>query len=752
MIRHFETIKNLGVFADYKKPAQMARFERFNLIYGLNGSGKTTLSRFFADLNTGTAKGFENLKYRIDTDDGKFAQGQPYTRKIRVFNSEYVDANIGELEGQLNPIFVIGEDNKKLVAIVEKDEKDLESLTNLHEKKTDEVKKLEAKRGKYFTDIAREISTNAAGTSARTYRKNDAEKAFGKLGGSQKLSLQELTTASNAMSEQALAKLPKQQFEAVSLQSSEKSSIDLFTALEIMEYSIAQIVNQSATSIVVQRLVENPDISEWVELGVEVHKNHDPKTCEYCLQPIQEKRAEALTAHFNDSDKLLKGSLEQHRSDLEQLRKTLQEFQALSNSSFYQEFKQPYDTSIEVLSGLKIGLLNHLVELDKVLTEKLQRRTDSYSVDITSFDAEPYKLAIERTNTLIQNHNDETDEFEARLESNRSKIEAHYLSTLIDPVAETDKEISAISKTLEQCNEGQLENGELGISALESRIKENRLKISNSHQAAKDLSEKLASFLGRDDLRFEAEGEGYRIMRFGRAAKRLSEGEKTAITFLYFVVGLKDQDFDLEEGIVVIDDPISSLDSSSVYQAFSYLKNAVKDAKQIFLLTHNFEFLKLLLDWLGYGNQNSKSYWMLHCTSTGGTQRETDLKPLDKILLQNKNEFAYLFKILVEFESDGSIATAYPIPNIARKVLESFLAQHSTGKSFHQKLENLDYDEAKKGALYKYTNDLSHPTLSGLDPALIGETQTNVKHLIEMIKDRAPVHYKALTDTIAASN
>ena len=72
-------------------------------------------------------------------------------------------------------------------------------------------------------------------------------------------------------------------------------------------------------------------------------------------------------------------------------------------------------------------------------------------------------------------------------------------------------------------------------------------------------------------------------------AKRLSEGEKTAITFLYFVVGLQDQDFDLAEGIVVIDDPISSLDSSSVYQAFSFLKNAVKDARQIFLLTHNFD-------------------------------------------------------------------------------------------------------------------------------------------------------------------
>ena len=182
-----------------------------------------------------------------------------------------------------------------------------------------------------------------------------------------------------------------------------------------------------------------------------------------------------------------------------------------------------------------------------------------------------------------------------------------------------------------------------------------------------------------------------------------------------------------------------------------YYCTGVLNARQIFLLTHNFEFLKLLLDWISRVKKTDKTCWMLHCTTTGGTQRETELKPLDKILLENKNEFTYLFKILTEFESDGTVSNAYPIPNIARKVLETFLEQHSAGNSFYKKLENLKYDETKKAALYKYTNDLSHPTLSGLDPALVGETQTNVKHLLEMIEAVAPVHHKALTDTISGA-
>ncbi|MEL6684080.1 MAG: AAA family ATPase [Pseudomonadota bacterium] len=85
MIHHFEKIEHLGVFANYKMPKDMVRFERYNLIYGLNGSGKTTLSRFFADINEGFATGFPELKYKISTEEGKFTHGVPYSRKIRVF-------------------------------------------------------------------------------------------------------------------------------------------------------------------------------------------------------------------------------------------------------------------------------------------------------------------------------------------------------------------------------------------------------------------------------------------------------------------------------------------------------------------------------------------------------------------------------------------------------------------------------------------------------------------------------------------
>ncbi|OWV40749.1 AAA family ATPase [Mameliella alba] len=749
MIRHFEKIENLGVFSNYKKPSNIQQFERFNLIYGLNGSGKTTLSRFFSDLNEGQAAGFPDLKYKIKTDDGDFQHGKPYSRKIRVFNAEYVDANIGQLEGTLNPIYVIGAENKALAETVKADEADLSKLEQKRDEKQAELKKLEKQKGKIFTDIAPKIIEDAKGAVTRTYNKRNAETAYNCLVSFQQLELQDLAEASKAMKQSAMNKLTEFTVPQIRLGQTEKP---LFDAIELQTVAVSKIIQKSATSSAIERLKRNPALAAWVESGRELHDHSSDMKCEYCRQKVPVEREAELAAHFNTSDANLKTEIEKAIKDNREIYGEVERIRGLSEKDLYPEMREEFSVHAGVLGIQKSDILKHLEALQSALSDKLARRTESYSLTFPSLTESTWSDALSSINALIKRHNSETDDFEQRLNANFAKIETHYLSTIEQDVKTVSVLIAEVEKDIRVCSDGDPVSKTPGIDELRKRIKENRAKISNSQKAAAELSAKLAAFLGRDDLRFEPEGEGYRIMRFGRAAKRLSEGEKTAITFLYFVVSLGGQDFDLSEGIVVIDDPISSLDSSSVYQAFAYLKNAVKNAKQIFLLTHNFEFLKLLLNWFQHipkPKQNGEStYWMLHCSLTQGNSRETEIKPLDKVLLQNKNEFAYLLKELMKFESDGTIHTAYPIPNIIRKVLETFLEQHSTGQSLYAKLENLDFEESKKTALYKFANDLSHPTFSGLDPALVGETQTNIRHLLEMIKTVAPIHFKALTETI----
>jgi len=113
--------------------------------------------------------------------------------------------------------------------------------------------------------------------------------------------------------------------------------------------------------------------------------------------------------------------------------------------------------------------------------------------------------------------------------------------------------------------------------------------------------------------------------------------------------------------------------------------------------------------------------------------------------MEHRTEYQFLFKILYGFRSDGTIQSSYHIPNVARKVLETFLEFHiPSNDSVYQKMESVSFDAQKKNAIYKFANDLSHATGKGFDPALVTETQKSVGYLLEMIKAVAPLHFDGL--------
>lgn len=290
--------------------------------------------------------------------------------------------------------------------------------------------------------------------------------------------------------------------------------------------------------------------------------------------------------------------------------------------------------------------------------------------------------------------------------------------------------------------------GDVAMTDLENRITENKSGISSPSKACAEINKKLETFLGRKEITFEVKEEGYSIRRNGEVANYLSEGEKTAIAFIYFVVHLQDQDFDIKNGIVIIDDPVSSLDSNSLFQAFAFLKNAIKEAHQFFVLTHNFDFLRLVLNWLSHSKIKSNSGFYMIKNDFMGDQRMANICQLDKDLQDHESEYHYLFKLLYTFKSDGTIARAYPIPNIARKVLETFLMfRVPNSKTTYEKIESLkEFDQDKRTAIYKFTNDQSHITGKGFSPALVPETQKNVTYLLEMIETTFPKHYEVLVE------
>ena len=201
----------------------------------------------------------------------------------------------------------------------------------------------------------------------------------------------------------------------------------------------------------------------------------------------------------------------------------------------------------------------------------------------------------------------------------------------------------------------------------------------------------------------------YKIIREnGEEAKdTLSEGEKTFITFLYFFQLLKgsNRKEDIEtEKIVVIDDPISSLDSNVLFMVSSLVRQIMFDMKknkseikQLFVLTHNIYFHKEVSFTKGKKSYGDSGYWIV---------RKKD--NISSITQYKENPIKTSYELLWnELKTRNSLSLT-SVQNIMRRILENYF----------KLLGNIDLDSLEDSfeledkllcrSLISWINDGSH--------------------------------------------
>ena len=743
MITTITKIKNLGIFKDYSVSNDILSFSKLNLIYGLNASGKTTFSELFTIFNGDILEDFPDVEYKFMADQQSYSQSQSYDKSIRVFNKRYISENVDVVSGKAKAIIMLGKEDIELNETIKQDEQtlhgdiekdnDFGKIKELQSKK-DERSQKEKEKSKQFTNIARTISVDRIGTSVKNYDKRNAENTYNSLSGKRILSDEEKQLHSGNLRQEQKEVLPL----------ADENVLDGLN--KIIEDSMI-LLEKTVETLVIERLKEHSDISKWVEEGIALHKQYKSDNCEFCDQPLPENRIPSLLSYFNDADRSFKRDIDSVLSRIRALCSQIRELKVTDKASLYSEFQEKYVEATNNITTHKNELLSKLENLEKEVSIKKQKTTTSVTLKI-DIDADQLISSITKVNSFITDCNGKTTNFSKEREASEKKLENHYLSLIHDDVQELEVDIQKLKANIKHLEEGNPDApNDMGIQAIQNRIKENKTKISASGVACEKINDQLKTFLGRDEITFEVSQEGYTIKRNGVESKNLSESEKTAIAFVYFTIHLEDQDFDIKNGIVVIDDPISSLDSNSMFQSFSFLKNSVKEAHQSFILTHNFEFLQLLLRWTKYVHG---SCYMINNHFDPHNNRVAELDSLDPLLSEYNSEYQYLFKLLSVFESDGTIKSVYHIPNIARKVLENFLTVMSpNGDNTFKKLDNIIFDKHKKTAIYEFTNSQSHMTGSGFDPSLVSECQNNVKYLLEMMGKVFPEHFKVLQEAIS---
>ena len=157
-------------------------------------------------------------------------------------------------------------------------------------------------------------------------------------------------------------------------------------------------------------------------------------------------------------------------------------------------------------------------------------------------------------------------------------------------------------------------------------------------------------------------------------------------------------------------------------------------------------------------NLHPGRFYALKC-SVIDNKRAAVIGELDPLLLQFESEYHYLFKTLHDIANstgDEELSFYYNVPNMARRLLESFLAHYvpdRQGELFH-KMEGVPYDGAIKTRILRLLNTYSHLAVvdePGHDPTVLSETREVINQLLEMIKALDEKHYIGMISLISAS-
>ncbi|WP_273706037.1 AAA family ATPase [Leuconostoc mesenteroides] len=242
--------------------------------------------------------------------------------------------------------------------------------------------------------------------------------------------------------------------------------------------------------------------------------------------------------------------------------------------------------------------------------------------------------------------------------------------------------------------------------------------------------------------------------------KNLSEGECRLLGFLHFYYDLfdsVDEAISADTNLILIDDPITSMDSDNRYYLTELINTFIK--KSIGLNVQLFVFTHSSLDFhnFGYSNKNEISFWKVR----KNVQRKSEIVHLKFEDIQNYSDYYQAnFKDVYEFATLGrtKLPDAFiQFGNKARLVLESHARTHykleyATSAVIKKIQEYYDVPTSKYDSLKKsldIINSLSHGMTFADEYTLSArEVQQSVRFMLSMLYNKDPFHVKQMAGNL----
>ena len=742
MIKRIIKIKNFPSFFNFTPSRDLPDFSKYNLIYGWNGSGKTVFSRVLRSFELGRCYFEENSfcsEFGFKLSDNTIINQNDLSAfaQIRVFNKDFIEESIF-CEGGTKPIFYLGKDSKESRKKIDKLESEIDSQKIDLKKYKSLLKKTKEKRDKERINKAKDIKTSLTTPGSELYRNYDRTDLEKSIRVNMKIIKKQ---AEKNLSDKRLASLKKSILQ-VSMDRIDNIDIPNFDISDI-EKRIRDILSKSIVSQVLEELKSDEATSKWVEEGLSIDKRRELTTCSVCTNPITTKRFNALEKHFNDEYQNTLSIVKELKTECGNKKTQL----SLPDSSrFYDDLVDEFLMYKDKASE-EVSRFNTFIDTLSTLLDKKERNLFS-TLNLEEFpliDVSPFS----KIDDIVNKHNSKTDNFDNQTNENKKQLEVYYLSEFLPSYISMSSECESLKK--------QVADSENAVQEREEILDSIKASLLSHHIPVQKINNDLKHFLGRDDIYLKTLGKnkGYQIIRNDNIAKDLSEGEKTALAIVYFLAKIKEDGFDFKNGVIVIDDPVSRLDSNAIFQAFSFIKEAIKNAGQIFILTHHFDFFRQVKGWFYHCNKNKGSF-MVVCNLDSGKRNSSILK-IDKLLISFESEYHFLFKVLYNFSKNNQqeLEKLYPLPNIGRKFLESFLAFRiplNIGNNIHERLKHINFDPIKKTRIEHFVQTHSHPMyesgIQDFDMTILCETPEIISDLLDLVKEEDEKHFNFLLQSI----
>ncbi len=720
------SVANLGTYSD--KQATLTGLKAVNFVYGPNGAGKSTIARTCAEGNP------KRVSWKGPTTD------------VVVYSRDFVQRNFDKSE-EIPGVFTLGEEN------VENKRK----IANLKEACDKNSKKLKDLVENIQTTKDRSKAVNETMIEQAWNIKASIEQKQPLFREALKGSHRNRSVFFNTMQDIWRAHTtgtPTKDWDTLvadltSVFQTDPKPMPLPSELDCAKADLLAKSPDIALQIaggkdsVLATVVDQLAIRDWVAQGRHHHKGLGEKVCPFCQQGTLPSLSDELNKLFSNEYNEWVGRLRKLYLDYQKQCGILAE---VGSRILYEVEGEPEADAIS-------ARLDSIYAVGRVNLSRIQQKVDNPTSNVDLDSLAGLVGQVQQDLAAIKYRREKHNHLVATLKESRSTIAIDaktYMAVVeLNSVFEShqalrkpiDARLLGMSKGEEQLK-ADIMVAQEEISTLE------RVSVS-TQPTVQDINKMLSSFgFTSFSLQSVSDQNTYRLVRKDGtdALGTLSEGEKAFVTFLYFFHilrgSLKDSGV-TNDRVVVIDDPVTSLDSDVLFVVSALVRDIVRmvgtddsQVQQLIVLTHNVYFHKEVTFSVKRNGKipfSNETFWRIE--KRGGVSR---------IIECPENPVSTSYEMLWKSLQTGTDEVA--LQNVMRRILERYFMILGKVPKEEVIAQFEGPDRFICQSLFSWLNDGSHSVLDEMFVSHYDSTADRYHEVFRMVFEKLnhAAHYKMM--------